>query len=74
MPPNQDLAADFHVFSVVWSAQEVTYYLDRKRLRTVATSRIPTHPAPPSLPTRLWYPTPTSPTGPSTPQATGTAA
>ncbi|WP_165768241.1 glycoside hydrolase family 16 protein [Hymenobacter amundsenii] len=49
MPSSNDLAADFHIFSVVWSAQEVTYYLDRKRLRTVPASHIPTYPAPANI-------------------------
>ena len=40
-----DLTQGFHTFSVVWTKEAVTYYLDRKWLRTVPASEIPTYPA-----------------------------
>lgn len=49
LPPWKDLSADFHVFSVIWTASEVTFYFDRRRLRTVPASRIPTYPAPATI-------------------------
>ncbi|RSK47392.1 glycoside hydrolase family 16 protein [Hymenobacter rigui] len=45
-PGPTDLMQGFHTFSVVWTKEAVTYYLDRKWLRTVPASEIPTYPAP----------------------------
>lgn len=42
VPPWKSLSADFHVFSAVWTPTEVTFYFDRRRLRTVPASQLPT--------------------------------
>jgi len=41
-----DLAQDFHTYSAVWTATEVSFYLDRQLLRTVTTDQVPTVAAP----------------------------
>lgn len=45
-PGSTDLTQGFHTFSVIWTAEAVTYYLDRKWLRTVPATEIPTYAAP----------------------------
>lgn len=41
-----DLVQGFHTYSVVWTKEAVTFYLDRKWLRTVPASEVPTSAAP----------------------------
>ena len=41
-----DLAQDFHIYSVIWTATKVSFYLDRRLLRTVSTAQVPTVGAP----------------------------
>ena len=49
VPRGGDLAEDFHTFSVVWTPQAVTFYLDRRWLRTVPATELPTFPAPANI-------------------------
>jgi Glycosyl hydrolases family 16 len=41
-----DLEQGFHTYSVVWTKEAVTFYLDRKWLRTVPAAQVPSYPAP----------------------------
>ena len=44
-----DLAQDFHTYSVVWTATAVSFYLDRRLLRTVPADKVPTAIAPATI-------------------------
>ncbi|NVO83730.1 glycoside hydrolase family 16 protein [Hymenobacter terrestris] len=46
LPAWQDLSNDFNIFSAIWTPTEVTFYFNRRRVRTVPASRLPTFPAP----------------------------
>ncbi|MBT9393436.1 glycoside hydrolase family 16 protein [Hymenobacter sp. NST-14] len=41
-----DLAAAFHTYTVSWTAQAVSFYLDGRLLRTIPATELPTFPAP----------------------------
>ncbi|HLK98493.1 MAG TPA: glycoside hydrolase family 16 protein, partial [Hymenobacter sp.] len=41
-----DLTQDFHTYSAIWTATEVSFYLDRQLLRTVPVTLVPTYPGP----------------------------
>ncbi|WP_019946132.1 glycoside hydrolase family 16 protein [Hymenobacter aerophilus] len=49
VPPHKNLSTDFHVFSAVWTPTEVTFYLDRRKLRTVPASQVPTRAFPATI-------------------------
>ncbi len=44
-----DLAQGFHTYSVVWTPTEVSFYLDRKLLRTVPAAQVPTYAGPANI-------------------------
>lgn len=44
-----DLTQGFHTYSVVWTPTEVSFYLDRKLLRTVAATQVPTYAGPATI-------------------------
>jgi len=44
-----DLSQDFHTYSVIWTPKEVSFYLDRRLLRTVTSDQVPTYSGPAAI-------------------------